>query len=504
MAAWANPELIRNLRAQLRPDRMLTVAAICAVLSLVVGFAESSRFPGAPASKWGLEFLGLVIWAQVAVLVFGGGFAVLQAVPREKELNTFDFQRVTRLTPLELTVGKLLGAPALIYFVALCLMPAAAVGAITGRMHLGFVLAGYAIVLLGAVTVHALALLLSLLVDRGVATAVVLVFFALWIAPALSVGVFFALHLGSLSPFVARQVISLTSWAIDPRAAQNIGDFFHAPLTDVLFGRPVHHVPVLVVLYLVFTGWFLVAVARNIKRDPAAYEIFTPGQALGFALYVNLILVAFFRWSSFEPFQAHETFLGINAFLFFALGLVLLRNRDETRRLRVGGTGAAGWVAALWPATYVAAGSLLAGLAPVAILEMVRKPDAEWNLALAVFRTAMVSAWITRDILFLQWMNLQPGGRPLRRGILYLAVFYTCGSIVIGTLRSAIYGDPHGLAAATTVIPAMVFAVRPEFWIGGWAVWLAALGGQVAAAGSFASLQRQKLAELTGRRGPSV
>src|SRR2546430_9170909 len=42
------------------------------------------------------------------------------------------------------------------------------------------------------------------------ATAVVLVFFALWIAPALSVGVFFALHLGSLSPFVAQQVIAQT------------------------------------------------------------------------------------------------------------------------------------------------------------------------------------------------------------------------------------------------------------------------------------------------------
>ena len=41
------------------------------------------------------------------VLGAGGGIACLNSVFKEKEQNSFDFQRLTRLTPLELALGKL-------------------------------------------------------------------------------------------------------------------------------------------------------------------------------------------------------------------------------------------------------------------------------------------------------------------------------------------------------------------------------------------------------------
>lgn len=366
----ANPELIRNIRTQLRGDRMIAGGAICAVLSVVAGLALYRQHQRVGV-EWGRDFLGLTIWAQGLVLMVGGGFAALGAISREKELNTFDFQRATRLTPLELTIGKLLGAPAFMYFIALCLVPGAVAGAVTGAAGPSFVLAGYAVLVLGVITAHALALLVSLLIERGAAGAgAILVLVGAWLGPAVFGVAGFALSLTTLSPFIARTIMEQTSWAIAP-PAQDSADFFARPsLTDVLFGRPVHHVIVLIVLYAVFTAWFVLAVARNIKRDPAVYEIFTPVQALGMALWINLIVLGFFRWSRFAPFNAEGAFLGLNAPLFFALGLGMLRNRDTTRRLRVAAARSRRWVAALWPVPYVLGGLLLAGLVPVVILQM--------------------------------------------------------------------------------------------------------------------------------------
>ena len=51
--------------------------------------------------------------------------------------------------------------------------------------------------------------------------------------------------------------------------------------------RPwVSHFVVLLVLYLAFTAWFLLAVVRNLKRERALYQIYSGPQAFGFALFV--------------------------------------------------------------------------------------------------------------------------------------------------------------------------------------------------------------------------
>lgn len=493
----ANPELIRNIRAQWRPDRMIAAAAICAILSVVAGLAVYRQYQ-LVGEQWGRDLLGLTVVAQGIVLIVGGGFAALGTISREKELNTFDFQRATRLTPLELTLGKLLGAPAFMYFIALCLVPTAVVGAVAGNAAVPFVLAGYAVLLLGAITVHALALLVSLLIERGAAgTGAILVLLGVWLGPALFGVTGFALNLNSLSPLIARTVVEQTSWALTP-PLQDAADFFARPtLTDVLFGQSVHHVGVLIVLYVVFTAWFVLAVARNIKRDPAVYEIFTPAQALGMALWINLIVVGFFRWSRFAPFNAEGAFLGLNAPLFFVLGLGMLRNRDTSRRLRVAVNRSRRWIAAVWPSPYVLGGLLLAGLVPVAILQVFpSRHSGEWDLGLAAFKVVLIAAWVTRDLLFLQWMNVQRGARPLRRGILYLVVYYVCAGVVLTTLHGWAFGDPVGLATTGLFLPPTVLSLSLSSWTSGWALWLGALAMQIAIGGLFAALHAVKLAEL--------
>jgi len=491
--APANPELIRNIRAQLRADRVVTVAVVCAVLSLAVGYSMAYTH-GGPGRVWGLEFLRVALAAQTFVLVLGGGLVSLLAVQREKELNTFDFQRVTRLRPLELALGKLFGAPVLMYFIVLCLMPAALVGAAVGHARPTFVVAAYVVAVLGAISIHALALLLSLLLERGVAVAGgVLFLIVLWLNPLVAAR--FWLDLGSLSPFYASDLSTQMTWAVMSRPP---GTIIYVPggygMTDVLFGWPVHHAVVAVALYAGFAAWFLLAVVRNIKRDPAGYEIFTPAQALGFLLFINLIFIGFFRWSRWSAAEAQADLLGLNTTLCFVLGVALLRTRDRVRRLDARRRLSSGWLAAAWPAPYLAAGTLLVGLVPVAILQVIGKLDGEWDLGVALFRVALFSAWLLRDVLYLQWMNLRLGGR-LRLGLLYLAVFYICTGIVFGTLN--LFGTPSGLAFTAVFMPPAVFALRLGEWAYTWEVWLAALGAQILIAGLFVSLQRRTLADLS-------
>jgi len=490
MGAFSNPEVLRYARAQLRWDRMLSTAAICGILSLVVGYSivHNAQDP----QQSGLEFLSIVVRAQVFLLLVVGGLAALHAVQREKDLYTFDFQRVTRLTPLELTVGKLFGAPIFSYFIALCLLPAAVAGAVAGRAHPSYVLLSLAIVLLGAIGFHAFALLLSLLVDRATAIAgVVLLVLIITGIPSTVSQIF--LNLGSLSPAYAAELITRDAWRGRPLLAPRWPLSQH-PVDDVLFGLPVDHAFVLLALYATFTGWCLLALVRNIKRDPAVYEIFTPWQALGFAVYVNLIVVGFFRWSGFGPLDAQEVLLGVNAGVFLTLGVILLRNRDHVRRLREHHAEPP-WVALSWPTPYLVPGALLIGLATVAIVEAVRGPDAAWDPWLAVVRVAVISAWILRDTLYLQWMNLRRGQRPLLVGLLYLAVFYTCAGIIFVSFR--LFSTPAGTAYAGIFAPATVLALSHAFWVDARLVWIAGLGIQLLAAGGFVLLQRRVQSDLS-------
>jgi hypothetical protein len=124
-APWANPELLRNARIQLRPGRAIAAAIICAAISLTIWYSFESHGSDQTAAFDAITMFKFILQMQVFVLLIGGGIYELLTVHREKELNTFDYQRVTRLSSFELAVGKLFGAPILTYFIVLCLMPIA-------------------------------------------------------------------------------------------------------------------------------------------------------------------------------------------------------------------------------------------------------------------------------------------------------------------------------------------------------------------------------------------
>src|SRR5262249_37824873 len=105
------------------------------------------------------------------------------------------------------------------------------------------------------------------------------------------------LTIHALGPFWLYNLISGETFVYPP-APDPPSPFATGPTTDLFFGYLVPHSIVLMVLYLTMTAWFLLALVRNIKRDPAIYEIFRPAQAFGLALYLNLLVLAFFRWEN--------------------------------------------------------------------------------------------------------------------------------------------------------------------------------------------------------------
>jgi hypothetical protein len=511
----SNPELIRNARIQLRPGRMTAAAIICAVISITVWASivhTNVDFEVADLHKAGAVF-AFILYAQVAILLIGGGIYCLQSVHREKELNTFDYQRVTRLTSLELAVGKLFGAPIGAYFVALCLMPVALIGAVQARVPARIVVEAYFILFIGSIAYHALTLLVSVLLGRSGGFIVsIFLFLALVLINSIDMSgetgsPFLSIH--AISPFAAGELVGQYASVV----ARALGGLAQGlDWTDVFLGKTVPHLAVLVVLYATFTVWFLLGITRNLKRDPTAYEVFSPSQAFAFVLYLNLLVLGFYPWamrfrevdvqiqnksyhfSGVPPNNVEQSLLGASLWLFAILALILLRNRERVRvRIRQIRGGAVSLLAALWPTPYLVVGIVLVGGAIIVLISRYRNPG-YWNLKLAVYEVAFLAVWLSRDALYLQWMNLRRARRPLAVAVLYMIVFYGSTGIIFGSL--SLYNNARAAASTAFLVPSPLFALGPYFWSQQTPLWLLALGAQAAEAVVFWLLHRMRLREF--------
>ena len=500
--SWAfTPELLRNGRSQLRQGRIVAVIVICAAVSLsaIAYFFYSPTYAAGSAA---IDLVRTMVVVQIMVLLIGGGIYCLQSVHREKELNTFDYQRITRLRPIELAVGKLLGAPAVAYLVVLCLMPVTLVGAWKAEMSIWTLLQIYLIVLLGSITYHALAILLSLLMPKGSSAGLIL-FFLILVGmssiPFAEDGSIFGMR--QLTPFFAYDLIP------GPQVCSPLETL--PPLQDSFLGTFVPHFLVLIVLYVTLSAFLLLAVARNVKRDPSVYEVYSPGQGLAFVLYLNALVLGFFRWMipnitgpppyhvEFKPLAASTaevTFLAIGLWLFAIFGLALLRNREQVRRrIRQHGAAASGWWAAMWPSPYLFAGALVSGAAILAMIRYKVEEYGNWNMPVGMVEAGFFALWLARDFEYLQWMNLRKGRRPLVAGLLYLIIFYVCVS------ASMVGFDLYKPATApyrAILVPSAAFGLDAFNWTAAGKLWMGALLFLVMETFVFVWLQRRELGKL--------
>jgi hypothetical protein len=278
----------------------------------------------------------------------------------------------------------------------------------------------------------------------------------------------------------------------------------------------ISHAAVLTVLYVTLAAWFLLALARNIKRDPSVYEIYRPVQAFALSLYLNFLALGFLRWVvvSFTypgpdsngiwqtrevgAGEAETTFLVFTLGIFALLGLTLLRSRERARRiLRELGGSSADWLAAVWPAPYLVAGAMLSGVAILFMIRTKAAPQLDWSFGLGAVQVGFAAAWLARDFIYLQWMNVRRTRRPLIAGVLFMIVFYACVGIVLSTLDLF---DRGSSSIAAIFIPSAVFGIDAAIWSAQQAQWLVALALLLAQAVGFAWLQRRELKHLAAMK----
>ena len=236
------------------------------------------------------------------------------------------------------------------------------------------------------------------------------------------------------------------------------------------------------------------------------YELLTPLQALGFAAWANFLFVGLYPTSIYSPNAAQETSLAVNAMVFACLGLVLLRNRDRARRrLRELGAQGLSWLEAFWPAPYILIGAIGTGFLPLLItphhripIAVQQSPNSTLEISLFLFRLLFFALWICRDLLYLQWMNLRPGRKPLLRAIMFALVYYTT---LFGLFFS--HGSttvkPEEAAFQAIFVPARALTLEAASWNSASGAWLIALLSQVALMFLFAFLNRQELQALAAR-----
>jgi hypothetical protein len=499
-----NPEFSRNVRSQLRPGKMATSAAIATALSFVIVFAMNHiSVPAAGPNGWGFALLRGLFWLQGLILAAGGGIASVNAIYKEKEQNTFDFQRVTRLSPLELSLGKLFGAPIFMYFLCLCYAPIVIFAAAKGGQQFTTVLAAYVVLFVASVAFHALALLLSLLTVRGSHTSAIIgVLVLLWMGANAATFLAPYLHLGSLSPFYASEIAVQNRWSL---ASSSFDQPVTYPLVvvDAFFGHSVHHFPVVIVLDTLFLVWFLLALTRNIKRDPSQYELYSPLQSLGIVLFVNVALLGFIRWDSASLVDIQAALLTINGVVLGSLGLAQLRNRDRTRRiLRTREQTPPSWVNLAWPAPFLFVAAASAGLLVSAAASFARGALMEWSPAFSVFRSLFFAAWIVRDAQFLQWIVLRRGKRSLLMGVVYLSAFYACVLIALNAFGT--FRDIENLPFTAFFLPTAIYYLDHSAWALRPAIWGAAFVAQWIFVALFIYAQRNTILELAHPATPEL
>ena len=162
--------------------------------------------------------------------------------------------------------------------------------------------------------------------------------------------------------------------------------------------------------------------------------------------------------------------------------------------MREFGNWASGLWAALWPIPYLVAGIALVGAAIIGLVGHYRNPGSDWNWQLAVYDVAFLAAWLARDALYLQWMDLRRSKRPLISASLYLIVFY--GSLGVTFSALNFYDNARSAAWTAILLPSPLSVLSSGFWNQQKSLWVLALALQCASAALFACLHWLRLREF--------
>jgi hypothetical protein len=457
---WQNPEFIRHCRSELRRSRMTTVALVvlfvCALTILACWASETARRqievhtygPPIAVATASRSYYPLMLM-QFGVLTFWSLLSCVQAISRERERGTWDFQRTTRLAPSELMVGKLLGEPVLAYFIFLCALPVTLAVGIIGRVPLLNILLADFVTVIGALFIGIAGLWVSSLFEsksRGIGL----------IAGLAIYGMFLGLAGMADSPFSGLAGISpLTTFLpLMGRVA-----VLSRPM---LFGGQVSWMFMTILLYVAFGAWLVLMLVRNLKKDVNEMRLLSHWQAVGCGAFLNIVLYALFdprRGNSFSTAADFVTFMVFtNGIIFFFLGLAMLSTSERidpetllSPRSFFSGSGLQ------WPWLMVSA--IVSYLMLIWGLYMWKDQLGfdRYLMGWGAISLLIVLIFVARDVLFIQWCKLTRLRSPLVKGVLFLCLYYAGAAVLYTVLDVTSHRAATGLANALTPVAAFTY-----------------------------------------------
>ena len=488
---WTNPEFVRHRRAELRPVRAFTVAAVVLLLCVLLGLAcwsyqenmlESIR-RGAeayPTEAWKhrladaeshfaqytwMLFYRWLVGLQGVALTFWTLFSCAQSVSGERDRKTWDFQRTTRLTSTEILIGKLLGEPVLIYFAVLCAAPVTMIAGLGAGLSIGIV-----------ISVQVFLAVVSMLLGLG----------GMWLSTLLESRTRGVGLIGALALYAFTLIIyEMNDGGLPGLAAMSPLTGFldllgHSPDTDprvalpVLFGHGISWLLMNIILCGSFSAWFALMLIRNLKRDYPEIRPLSRWQAVGCVAFLNFLIYALLKppgatdllkgvsaqrdW--FTDAKTVALFaVGMNGLFLFLMGLATLTPQE---RLKVWKRSSKSGESAIfaddglsWPwlgiSAVVAYALMVWGLFAwdhTFPLEMT-------TLQASALRLLLVLVFVTRDVLFLQWCMLTRLRAPIVKGVLFLCLYY--GASIVLIALAGVSSDQAGHWMMALLTPAQVF-----------------------------------------------
>jgi hypothetical protein len=386
---------------------------------------------------------------QFGILTFWSLLSCTQGISRERERNTWDFQRTTRLTPSELLLGKLLGEPVLAYFIFLCALPVTLVTGIIGHVPLLNILLADLVTVLAALFIGIAGLWVSSLFEnksRGVALIVGLAIY----------GIFLGCTGMAQSPFGGMAGFSpLTTFL--PLLGR-----VPAAVRPMLFGARVPWLLMTVLLYVTFGAWLVLMLVRNLKKDVNEMRLLSHWQAVGCCAFLNFVLYALLDPTRGNPFSTAADFVSfmvlINGIIFFFLGVAMLSTSERidpesllSARSFFSGNGLQ------WPWLMISA--VVSYLLLIWGLYM-WKGQIGFDghlMAWGAVSMLIVLVFITRDVLFIQWCKLTRLRSPLVKGVLFLGLYYVGAAVLYSVMDVTSHSAATGLAHVLSPIAAFTY-----------------------------------------------
>jgi hypothetical protein len=458
---WQNPELVRHIRVELRPKRMIMAAAfsvfICSLIVLLFSYTSGQLDGG--GDEYHSRLYVILVSLQAVVLCLWCLSSCSQGIASERMLKTYDFLRTTRLTSAELLFGMVFGLPLMAYFIVVCTLPFTLFMGLSGGFSILAIVATYAMLLLVSVVISLAGLVVSMLTESPRAGGLLLLFIA-WS------GIGFMIAVANESPFP-----SLIAIAVVPGLFPLYGyDEYHGNQMVLsthasLFGFQVPLLVISIVLYVTFGAWLALVLVRNLKKDLEDVRLLSRWQGIGFAAYVNALVFALFdlrlviagNGGDVQSTVSGVTtgYLAMNFLILYAVGLAMLTPRESlkawSRRSpqnpqRYWSEDSPPWP---WMAASAGAAFLVFALAAVASGRII--PLAQWPIP--AVRLFILLSYAARDVLFLQWCTLTRMKRPILGGILLLSLYYASVATILVILSKSEFILKYAMATLTPLVP---------------------------------------------------